>query len=36
MITLVYTEPTIIVWRQSWDQDARRWIPVIIMVVGCC
>jgi hypothetical protein len=34
MITLVYTEPTIIVWRQSWDQDARRWIPVIIMVVG--
>ena len=21
MITLVSTEPTIIVWRQSWDQD---------------
>ena len=34
MVTLVYTEPSIIVWRQSWDQDARRWIPVIIMIVG--
>lgn len=34
MVTLVYTEPTILVWRQSWDQDARRWIPVLVMVVA--
>jgi hypothetical protein len=34
MVLLVYTEPFIFVWRQSWDQDARRWIPVIIMIVG--
>ena len=34
MVTLVYTEPFIFVWRQSWDQDARRWIPIIVMVVG--
>ena len=23
MVTLVYTEPSLIVWRQSWGQDAR-------------
>jgi hypothetical protein len=34
MVSLVYTESTIIVWRQSWDQDARRWIPVIAGVVA--
>ena len=34
MVLLVYTEPVIIVWRQSWGQDARRWIPVIVMIVG--
>ncbi len=34
MVLLVYTESTIIVWRQFWDQDARRWIPVVIMVVA--
>lgn len=34
MISLVYTEGTIIVWRQFWDQDARHWIPVIVMAVA--
>ena len=34
MVVLVYTEPTILVWRQSWDQDARKWIPVIVMVLA--
>ena len=34
MVTLVYSEPSIIVWRQSWGQDARHWIPVIVIVVG--
>jgi hypothetical protein len=34
MVTLVYTEPTIIVWRQFWGQGARHWIPVIVIVVG--
>ncbi|MGO8823913.1 MAG: hypothetical protein ACLQU9_01580 [Acidimicrobiales bacterium] len=34
MVTLVYSEPTLIVWRHSWDQDARHWIPVIVMIVG--
>jgi len=34
MVVIVYTEPTILVWRQSWDQDARRWIPVIVMVLA--
>jgi hypothetical protein len=34
MVTLIYTEPSIIVWRQSWDETARHWIPVIVIVVG--
>jgi hypothetical protein len=34
MVTLVYSEPSIIVWRQLWGQDARRWIPVVVIVVG--
>jgi hypothetical protein len=34
MVTLVYTEPSIIVWRQSWGQNARHWVPVIVIVVG--
>ena len=34
MVTLVYTEPSLIVWRQFWGQDARRWIPVVVIVVG--
>jgi hypothetical protein len=34
MVTLVYTEPSIFVWRQFWDQDARRWLPVIVVVVA--
>ena len=34
MVTLIYTEPTVIVWRQSWDESARHWIPVIVIVVG--
>ena len=34
MVTLVYTEPTIIVWRQSWDQTARHWLPVLVVIVG--
>ncbi len=34
MVLLVYTEPVVYVWRQTWDQDARRWIPIVIMVVG--
>jgi hypothetical protein len=34
MVSLVYSEPTIFVWRHSWDQDARHWIPFVVMVVG--
>ncbi len=34
MVTLVYTEPSVIVWRQSWDQEARRWIPVLVMLIA--
>lgn len=34
MVTLVYTEPYIIIWRQSWDETARHWIPVIVMAAG--
>jgi hypothetical protein len=34
MVTLVYTEPSLIVWRQTWGQDARRWVPVIVIAVG--
>ena len=34
MVTLVYTENFVIVWRQSWDQGARHWLPVIVMVAG--
>lgn len=34
MLLLVYTEPFIFVWRQTWGQDARRWIPVVIMIVA--
>jgi hypothetical protein len=34
MVSLIYSEPWVIVWRHSWDQDARNWIPVIVMVVG--
>jgi hypothetical protein len=34
MVTLIYTEPSIIVWRQSWDETARHWIPVIVIIVG--
>jgi len=34
MVTLVYTEPSLIVWRQSWGQDARHWIPAIVIVAG--
>ena len=34
MVTLVYSEPVIFVWRHSWDEDARHWIPVIVMAVA--
>lgn len=34
MVTLIYTEPSIFVWRQFWDQDARRFLPVIVMIVA--
>jgi hypothetical protein len=34
MVSLVYTEGTIIVWRQFWGHDARHWIPVIVMAVA--
>jgi hypothetical protein len=34
MVFLVYSEPVIFVWRHSWDQDARKWIPVIVIAVG--
>jgi hypothetical protein len=27
-------EISLIIWRQSWGQDARHWIPVVIMAVG--
>ena len=34
MVTLVYSEYSIIVWRQSWGEQARRFLPAIVMVVG--
>jgi hypothetical protein len=34
MVTLVYTEASILVWRQFWAADARRWLPVVVMVVA--
>ena len=34
MASLIYTEPTLIVWRHSWDQSARHWIPAIVMIVA--
>jgi len=34
MVLLVYSESLIFVWRQTWGQDARRWIPVVIMIVA--
>ena len=33
MVSLVYSEPVIFVWRHSWDQDARHWLPVVVMAV---
>ena len=34
MVTLVYSEFSLLVWRQSWGQDARRFLPAIVMVVA--
>jgi len=34
MVSLIYSEPTLIVWRHSWDQSARHWIPAIVMIVA--
>lgn len=34
MVSLVYSEPTLFVWRHSWDEDARHWIPFVVMVVA--
>ena len=34
MVSLVYSEPVIFVWRHSWDQDARHWLPVVVMAVA--
>ena len=34
MVTLVYSEDILIVWRQSWGQSARHWIPLIVLVVS--
>jgi hypothetical protein len=34
MVALVYSEPVIFVWRHSWDQNARHWIPVVVMAVA--
>ncbi len=34
MVSLVYTEPYIFIWRHSWDEDARHWLPVVVMAVG--
>ena len=32
MVTLVYSEYILIVWRQSWGQSARHWIPAIVII----
>jgi hypothetical protein len=34
MVSLVYTEDNIIVWRQFWGRDARHWIPAIVIAVA--
>lgn len=34
MVTLIYSEDILIVWRQSWGQSARHWIPLIVLVVS--
>ena len=34
MVSLVFTEDTIIVWRQVWGRDARHWIPAIVIAVA--
>ena len=34
MVLLVFTEDTIIVWRQVWGRDARHWIPAIVIAVA--
>ena len=34
MVSLVYSEPVIFVWRHSWDENARHWLPVIVMIVA--
>ena len=34
MVTLVYSEYTFLVWRQSWGNDARRFLPAIVMIVA--
>lgn len=34
MVTLVYSEgyTSLIVWRVSWGQDARHWIPAVVII----
>lgn len=34
MVTLVYVEPNIFVWRQSWGQSARHWVPAFVIALG--
>jgi hypothetical protein len=34
MVTLVYSEYSFLVWRQSWGNDARKFLPLIVMVVA--
>ncbi|HVA07464.1 MAG TPA: hypothetical protein VNG12_12065 [Acidimicrobiales bacterium] len=34
MVSLVYSEPVIFVWRHSWDENVRHWLPVIVMIVA--
>jgi hypothetical protein len=34
MVSLVYTEDNIVVWRQVWGRDARHWIPAIVIAVA--
>ncbi len=34
MVTLVYSEYSFLVWRQSWGNDARKFLPLVVMVVA--
>jgi len=34
MVTLVYSEPFVFVWRQSWGQSARHGIPLVVMIAA--